>query len=157
TLLLLCGPLSAAPQLPRVPDGFKAELVLEAPDIEAPTALAVAPNGDVYFAEDPMDMSGPPTRNLDRIWLLKGGDPHKKVLFADRMWAVMGLEVAGDKLYCVHAPYVTVFTLDADGKAKERRDLFDDLGPKVAGLPSFNDHIPSGIRMGMDGWLYVSV
>ena len=27
----------------------------------------------------------------------------------------------------------------------------------IEGLPGFNDHIPSGIRMGMDGWLYVSV
>jgi hypothetical protein len=67
-------PLAAAEPLPKVPDGFKCEVVLEAPDIEAPTALCVAPNGDVYFAEDPMDMSGPPTKNLDRIWLLKGGD-----------------------------------------------------------------------------------
>ena len=50
-----------------------------------------------------------------------------------------------------------VFTLDAEGKAKERKELFSDLGPPVAGVPSFNDHIPSGIRMGMDGWLYVSI
>jgi hypothetical protein len=70
-------PPSRAPRaepLPKVPDGFKCEVVLEAPDIEAPTALCVAPNGDVYFAEDPMDTSGPPTKNLDRIWLLKGGN-----------------------------------------------------------------------------------
>src|SRR5258708_2325095 len=45
--------------LPNVPDGFKVELLLSAPEIEAPTALCVAPNGDVYFAEDPMDMRGP--------------------------------------------------------------------------------------------------
>ena len=73
--------------------GFKVELVLEAPAIEAPTALAVAPNGDVYFAEDPMDMRGPPTKNIDRSGCCKGGDPKKKILFADKMWAVMGLEV----------------------------------------------------------------
>jgi putative membrane-bound dehydrogenase-like protein len=145
------------PALPKVPDGFKAELVLQAPEIEAPTALCVAPNGDVYFAEDPMDMRGPPTKNIDKIWLLKGGDPKKKVLFAEKMWAVMGLEIVRDKLYVVHAPYVSVFTLDADGKATKREDLFSDLGPPVAGVPSFNDHIPSGIRMGMDGWLYVSI
>jgi hypothetical protein len=71
-LLALLAPLcvltlAAAEPLPKVPDGFKCEVVLEAPDIEAPTALCVAPNGDVYFAEDPMDMSGPPTKNLDRI------------------------------------------------------------------------------------------
>jgi putative heme-binding domain-containing protein len=150
-------PLRAETPLPTAPDGFKVELLLAAPEIEAPTALAVAPNGDVYFAEDPMDMSGPPTKNLDRIWLLKGGDPKKKVLFAEEMWAVMGLEVVRDRLYCVHAPHVTVFTLAPDGTAAKREELFDDLGPKVAGLPGFNDHIPSGIRMGLDGWLYVSI
>jgi putative membrane-bound dehydrogenase-like protein len=157
-LLLFAGAsVFADTPLPKAPDGFKVELVLQAPDIEAPTALAVASNGDVYFAEDPMDMSGPPTKNIDKIWLLRGGDPKKKVLFADKMWAVMGLEVVGDKLYCVHAPHVTVFTLDKDGTAAKREELFDDLGPNVAGLPGFNDHIPSGIRMGMDGWLYVSI
>ncbi len=156
-LLAFAAPLPADEPLPKAPDGFKCEVVLQAPDIEAPTALCVAPNGDVYFAEDPMDMSGPPTKNLDRIWLLKGGDPHKKILFAENMWAVMGLELVGDKLYCVNAPHVTVFTLDADGKAKDKKDLFTDLGPPMAGVPSFNDHIPSGIRYGADGWLYVSV
>jgi putative heme-binding domain-containing protein len=155
--LVLTLPAPGKQPLPKVPAGFKVELVLQAPAIEAPTALCVAPNGDVYFAEDPMDMVGPPTRNADRIWMLKGGDPKKKILIADKMWAVMGLEVVRDKLYVVHAPYVTVFTLDKKGKARTRKDLFTDLGPKVAGQPSFNDHIPSGIRMGMDGWLYVSI
>ena len=143
--------------LPKVPDGFQCEIVLKAPDIEAPTALCVASNGDVYFAEDPMDMRGPPTKNIDKIWMLKGGDPKKKILVADKMWAVMGLEIVRDKLYVVHAPHVSVFTLDAEGKPTKREELFDDLGPPVAGVPSFNDHIPSGIRMGMDGWLYVSI
>jgi putative membrane-bound dehydrogenase-like protein len=156
-LLVLSAPLSGASPLLKAPPGFRVELVLEAPAIEAPTALCVASNGDVYFAEDPMDMAGPPTKPLDKIWLLKGGDPNKKILFADKMWAVMGLEIVRDKLYVVHAPHVTVFTLDADGKAKKREELFDDLGPPVAGVPSFNDHVPSGIRMGMDGWLYVSI
>ncbi len=145
------------PPIPKVPPGFKVELVLQAPDIEAPTALAVAPNGDVYYAEDPMDMSGPPTQNIDKIWMLKGGDPKKKVLIADKMWAVMGLEIVRDTLFVVHPPHVTKIFLDKEGSATFREDLFTDLGPKVAGVPSFNDHVPSGIHMGMDGWLYVSI
>lgn len=157
-ILLFLPTVAAAQQpLPKAPPGFQVEIVLQTPDIEAPTALCVAPNGDVYYAEDPMDMRGPPTKNIDKIWMLKGGDPKKKILIADQMWAVMGLEIIGDKLYVVHAPHVTAFTLDAEGKPRERKELFDDLGPKVAGLPGFNDHIPSGIRMGMDGWLYVSI
>src|SRR3981189_3443569 len=131
-LLLFAISVSGQTPLPKAPPGFQVELVLQAPDIEAPTALCVAANGDVYFAEDPMDMSGPPTKNLDRIWLLKGGDPQRKVLFAEQMWAVMGLEIVGDKLFVVHAPHVTVFTLDAEGKAKERKELFTALGPPVA-------------------------
>lgn len=160
TLCLWLVSLSLAPaQTPllKAPPGFKVEMVLQAPDIEAPTALAVAPNGDVYYAEDPMDMRGPTTKNIDKIWLLKGGDPKKKILVADELWAVMGMELVRDKLFVVHPPYVTVFTLDAEGKVNTREDLFTDLGPKVAGLPSFNDHVCSGIRMGVDGWLYVSI
>ena len=117
-------PLAAdASPVPKVPDGFKCEIVLEAPDIEASHdgQGVFAPNGDVYFAEDSMDMSGPPTKNLDKIWMLKGGDPKKKILIADKMWAVMGLEIVRDKLYVVHAPHVTVFTLDADGKPTQAR------------------------------------
>jgi putative heme-binding domain-containing protein len=157
TLLFAVAAAPAATPVPRAPSGFRVELILEAPDIEAPTALAVASNGDVYYADDPMDMRGPPTQNLDRIWLLRGGDPKQRVVFADKMWAVMGMELVGSRLFVVHPPHVTVFTLNPDGTARDRRELFADLGPKVAGLPSFNDHVPSGIRLGMDGYLYVSI
>ena len=68
-----------------------------------------------HYAEDPMDMTGPPTQNLDKIYLLKGGDPKQKILIADKMWAVMGMELVRNKLYVVHAPHVTVFTLDSNG------------------------------------------
>src|SRR5947207_8105709 len=105
--LLLGGPVLAQEPLPKVPDGFKIELVLKAPDIEHPTALAVASNGDVYFAEDPMAMRGPSNKNIDKIWMLKGGDPAKRVLIADEMWAVMGMEVVGNKLYVVHYTYIS--------------------------------------------------
>ena len=97
--------------------------MLQAPDIEAPTALAVAANGDVYYAEDPMDMSGPPTKNIDKIWLLPGGDPKKRKLVAEQMWAVMGLEVVRDKLFVVHPPYVSVFTIVKDGTLSKSRGL----------------------------------
>jgi putative heme-binding domain-containing protein len=157
TVLFAAAVVRAQEPLPKVPDGFKIELVLQAPDIEAPTALAVAPNGDVYFAEDPMDMRGPSNKNIDKIYMLKNGDPKKRILIAEQMWAVMGMEVVGNKLYVVHYPFISVFTLDADGRATKREDLFTDVGPKSAPPGGFNDHVPSGVRMGMDGFLYVSI
>src|SRR5262245_54458381 len=108
-LVVFTLPAAAQPPLPKVPDGFKIELLLQAPDIEPPTALAVAPNGDVYFAEDPMDRRGPSNKNFDKIWMLKGGDPKKRILIAEQMWAVMGMDVVGNKLFVVHYPFISVF------------------------------------------------
>lgn len=158
-LAVICFATPAVGQdpLPKVPEGFKIELLLKAPDIEHPTALAVAPNGDLYYAEDPMDMRGPSNKNFDKIWMLKGGDPKKRVLIAEQLWAVMGMEVVGNKLFVLHYPYISAFTLGADGKATKREDLFTDCGPKSAPPGGFNDHVPSGIRLGMDGFLYVSI
>ena len=155
--VLRCSPSSPPPLPCPKPRPASKSNWSSKPAIEAPTALCVAPNGDVYFAEDPMDMSGPPTKNLDHIWLLKGGDPQKKILFADKMWAVMGLEIVGDKLYCRQRPACHRLHARRRRQGQDRKDLFTDLGPPMAGVPSFNDHIPSGIRMGMDGWLYVSI
>jgi putative heme-binding domain-containing protein len=150
-------PGAASVPMPRVPDGFQVELILQTPDVEAPTALCVAPNGDVYYAEDPMDMGGPATENRDRVWQLKGGDPARKVLVADGLGPVMGLEVVRDKLYVVHAPHLSVFKLDTEGRPEGVEELFSDLGPPQPAAYGMNDHAPSGIRMGMDGRLYVSI
>ncbi|HTF87794.1 MAG TPA: HEAT repeat domain-containing protein, partial [Planctomycetota bacterium] len=46
---------------------------------------------------------------------------------------------------------------DGDGVAEERKELLTDLGPVAPGHPGgFNDHIVSGLRYGMDGYLYVA-
>ena len=43
------------------------------------------------------------------------------------------------------------------GRRDERTELFKDLGVP-AGFPNdFNDHIVSGLKIGMDGYLYISV
>ena len=58
-------------------------------------------------------------------------------------------------LYVVHAPLLTAFRdTNGDGVADGREDLVTGLGPVPEGLVH---HVPSGVRMGIDGWLYVSV
>lgn len=151
--------IAAVTPLPvlKAPSGFKVELVLQAPEIDAPSALAVAASGDVYIGENLLAMVGPRRQQPGRIWLLPGGDASKKVLVADRLNPVCGMELVLDKLFVVHAPVVTAFELKHDGTVKQRIDLFDDCGPALENGTPFTDHIPGGIRMGMDGWLYVSI
>ena len=135
--------------------GWKIELVAQAPDILFPTAIVTAPDGTIYLGQDPMDMPGPATTPADSVVSIKDG---RITVFAKDLWAVMGLEWVDDTLYVVHAPYLSAFRdTDHDGKADERIDLVTGLGPKVPAFNGINDHIASGIRLGIDGFLYISV
>ncbi|WZO97454.1 HEAT repeat domain-containing protein [Isosphaeraceae bacterium EP7] len=141
--------------LPAVAEGWKIELIEQAPQILYPTAVVAAPDGTVYLGQDPMDMPGPPTQPIDSVVAIKGG---KVRLFADGLWSVMGLEWLDNTLYVVHAPFLSAFKdTDGDGKADQRIDLVKGLGPRLPGFSGINDHVASGIRLGIDGYLYIAV
>ena len=100
-------------------------------------------------------MPGPPTEPIDSVVAIKDG---KVTVFADKLWAVMGLEWVDGTLYVVHAPFLSAFRdTDGDGKADQRVDLITGLGPKLPGFSGINDHVASGVRLGMDGFLYIAV
>jgi putative heme-binding domain-containing protein len=140
---------------PAVANGWSIEQVAQAPQILYPTAIVAAPDGTLYLGSDPMDMPGPPTAPIDRVLAIRGG---KVTTFADELWSVMGLEWIDGTLYVVHAPFLSAFRdTDGDGKADTRVDLMTGLGPELPGFNGINDHIASGIRLGMDGFLYIAV
>ncbi|WP_406700748.1 HEAT repeat domain-containing protein [Singulisphaera sp. Ch08] len=141
--------------LPKTAEGWKIELTAQAPNILFPTAIVTATDGTLYIGQDPMDMPGPPTQPIDSVVSFKDG---KVKVFAEKLWSVMGLEWFQNTLYVVHAPYLSAFRdTDGDGKADSRVDLMTGLGPKLPGFNGINDHVPSGIRLGMDGYLYIAI
>jgi HEAT repeat protein/glucose/arabinose dehydrogenase len=141
--------------LPAVAPGWSIELVAQPPDVLYPTAIVAAPDGTLYIGSDPMDMTGPPTEPIDRVLAIKDG---KSTVFAEKLWCVMGLEWADGTLFVVHAPFLSALRdTDGDGKADQRVDLMTGLGPKRPGANGLNDHVASGIRLGMDGFLYIAV
>lgn len=156
-LWLTLAPGSAAlAALPKVPDGFKIRLVAAVPAVQFPCQVATAPDGSLFVAEDPMDQIGPADKPIDRIVLFREGQ--EPVVFAENLNAVFGMVWHRGALYVMHMPHLTVFRDDdGDGKADSRVDLFDDLGVP-AGMPNMlNDHIVSGLQIGIDGFLYISV
>jgi putative heme-binding domain-containing protein len=141
--------------LPAVAAGWSVELVEEAPRILYPTAIVAAPDGALYLGSDPMDMPGPPTAPIDRVVAIRDG---RITTFADKLWSVMGLEWSDGTLYVVQAPFLSAFRdCDGDGKSDERIDLMTGLGPQLPGFNGLNDHIATGLRLGMDGYLYIAV
>jgi putative membrane-bound dehydrogenase-like protein len=158
-LLFACC-FAAAGSAQKAPPSFRTELLLAAPEIEHPSCVTCDDDGNLFVAEDPMDMRGPATKEFDRIVLVKFGPDGKilrRTVFASGLSATFGMQWEGGWLYVMHAPhYSRLRDGDSDGVAEIREDLADGFGPK-AGVYGFNDHIVSGIRLGMDGWMYVSV
>jgi glucose/arabinose dehydrogenase len=100
-----------------------------------------------------MDQVGPSNQPIDRILLFREGK--EPVVFADKLNAVFGMAWYDGALYVMNMPRLTVLRdTDGDGKANKRLDLFTDIGPRPTGL---NDHIPSGLQFGIDGYLYISI
>jgi putative membrane-bound dehydrogenase-like protein len=147
--------------LPVVKDGFAIDLIAEAPEILWPSSNACLPDGSLCVGEDRMDMPGPTNVPLDRVIRLKWkeGGGYEKTVFADKLFAVMGMAEVDGALYVMNMPHLTrLEDADGDGVAEKRTEVLSDLGPPAPGFPGgFNDHIVSGIRLGMDGYLYVAV
>ncbi|MDG3006812.1 PVC-type heme-binding CxxCH protein [Paludisphaera mucosa] len=159
TLALLLGLALAAPargDLPKVPDGFKIRLVAAVPAVSYPCQLATAPDGSLFVGEDPMDQVGPADKPIDRVLVFRPGkDP---VVFAEGLNAVFGMLWHDGSLYVMNMPNLTILRdTDGDGKADVRKELFTDMGVGPGFPNMLNDHIVSGIQVGMDGYLYISV
>lgn len=133
---------------------WKVEVLAEKPAIHHPSVVYPAPDGRIFLAEDPMDMKGSSKDPADRILVIH---PDGKItVFADHLYAVFGMQYIDGKLYVHHTPKLSVFT-DKDGVGVDRVDLIesDNPAPNLDGH-GFNDHIPSNIRLAMDGYLYMT-
>ena len=141
--------------LPVPAEDWSIELVAQAPEILFPTAIVAAPDGTVYLGSDPMDMPGPPPHRSIASWRSRRARPRCSPTSSGASWGWNG---STSTLYVVHAPFLSAFRdTDGDGKADERVDLITGLGPKLPGFNGLNDHIAAGIRLGMDGFLYIAV
>src|SRR5262249_35964511 len=120
-----------------------------------PAPARAPPARTTSGARAPRTSRGPPPEPIASIVALKDG---KVSVFADRLRAVMGLEWVDGSLYLVHPPFLSALRdTDGDGKADARTDLITGLGPDQPAFNGINDHVASGLRLGMDGYLYLSV
>jgi putative membrane-bound dehydrogenase-like protein len=145
---------SVAQSLPKPPPDWQIELVAQAPAIKHPSVVCCAPDGRVFVAEDPMDISLPKADLAEGRILCLHPDGGRTV-FAERLYAVFGMQFLDGKLYVVHSPKLSVFT-DEQGRSGERIDLIESLNPNPWAL-DWNDHVPANFRLAMDGYLYVAV
>lgn len=78
----------------------------------------------------------------------------RTTVFADKLYAVFGLQYLEGKLYVLHNPKFSAFD-DDNGVGRNRRELIEQTLPEPSAL-NWNDHIPANFRLGMDGYFYVA-
>ena len=153
------APAAASPRVPKVADGFNLTCFVKATDIHSPCSIAVTPDGKLFVGEDEYNTGPDRKMGLSHIKLCVDtdgdGKADKITTFADQINSPQGMCFSRDTLYVTHAPFLTALRdTDGDGVADVREDLITGLGPVPEALVH---HIPSGVHLGIDGWLYISI
>src|SRR5438477_10086878 len=103
SLALAAVALTALAEAPTPPPDWKIELVAQAPVLRHPSVVCATPDGRVFVAEDPMDISTPHADVREgRILCFRSDGSH--TVFADHLHAVFGMQYLEGKLYVLHNP-----------------------------------------------------
>jgi putative membrane-bound dehydrogenase-like protein len=143
----------------KAPPGFKVSLFAAPPKVGYPVAISVAPDGAAYVAVDEQGSLGR-TPGGGRVVRCVDEDSDGKAdqvnVFA-KMEHPRGVIAQDGKVWVLHPPFLSVF-LDEDGDGtSDRQEVL------VSGLTTSQiderggDHTTNGIRMGVDGWIYIAV
>ena len=121
--------------------------------------LSVARDGAVYVAVDEQGSLGrtPGGGRIVRCVDDDGDGKADRVNVFAKMEHPRGVIAQDGKVWVLHPPFLSVF-LDEDGDGtSDRQDVL------VSGLTTSlidergGDHTTNGIRMGLDGWIYIAV
>ena len=143
-----------------LPEGFVIREFGGPPQLEYPTAVSAAANGDVYVSSDKngslghVDAYGKIVRARDTN---NDGKADEFVDFVPDVDSPRGGHITGGTFYLIHPPYLSSFRdTNGDGVADEKKQLVKGFGWGIE-HPRGADHTTNGVRMGIDGWLYVAV
>ncbi len=139
---------------PAVPPGWTVEVVARAPDLKHPSVVCCAPDGRVFVAEDPMDISAK-SADLALGRILCFHPDGRKTVFAEKLHAVFGMQYLEGKLFVLHNPRFAALG-DGGDAASGTFDLIESTNPNPWAL-DWNDHVPANFRLAMDGYFYMAV
>ncbi len=155
------NPLSEEEILKRItyPPEFEATVFASPPQLSYPIFLSAAPDGTLFVGCDEngsLDQKG----DRGRVVMLQDtqgtGRADKITTFA-RMDSPRGVAWDGSTrtLYVMHPPFLTAYhDDDGTGVAHRQEDLITGLGFPLSARGA--DHTINGIRLGIDGWIYIA-
>ena len=141
----------------QVPNEFVATLFAKAPAVNYPVAISAEPSGAIFVASDEQGSLGT-DKNGGKILRCEDKDGDgvmDTVTTFCRVDHVRGVVNRGGAVWVCHPPYITVFNDDnGDGIADRQKQLVSGLTTDLVNTRG-GDHSTNGIRMGIDGWIYI--
>ena len=116
----------ARAEAPRPRPGWRISMVAGAPVVRHPSVVTCAPDGRVFVAEDPMDISRPAHAAEGRVLCLHPDG--RWTVFAEGLHAVFGMQYLEGRLYVLHNPRFSAFR-DDHGVGRDREELVDQTNP----------------------------
>ena len=141
----------------QVPNEFDATLFAKSPEVNYPVAISAGLDGVIYVASDEQGSLG---TNKDGGKIVRcvdkdGDGVMDSVTTFCRVDHVRGVVNRGDSVWVCHPPFLSVFhDDDGDGVADRKQQLVSGLTTELVNTRG-GDHTTNGIRMGIDGWLYI--
>ncbi len=142
----------------KVPAGFEASVFAAPPDVRYPTCLAATPSGEVFVGIDEngsLDAKGDRGRVVRCVDTDGDGSADKFNVFAS-MDSPRGLIWDAGTLFVLHPPSLTAYRdTDGDGVADKSEELVSGIGFDLKHRGA--DHTTNGIRLAIDGFIYIAV
>ncbi len=158
-ILTSTGGMPASISDVKVPDGFCATLFGRPPLVNYPVCLTAAATGEVFVGVDEQGSLGTEAgrgRVIRCIDTDGDGEADRINEFA-KMDHPRGLIYDNGSLWVLHPPYLSVFhDRDGDGTADDSEVLIEGISTDEVERRGA-DHTTNGIRMGIDGWIYIAV
>jgi putative membrane-bound dehydrogenase-like protein len=142
----------------KVPDGFDATLFAAPPKVGYPVALAATPAGELFVAVDEQGSIGrtPGGGKVLRCVDTDGDGKVDEVTVFAKMDHPRGLIYQDGSLWVLHPPFLSVYHDGGKGVADRSEVLVTGLTSDMIDRRG-GDHTTNGIRMGLDGWIYIAV
>jgi len=143
----------------KAPKGFRVTLFANPPEVNYPVCLTAASTGELFVGIDEQGSLG---KEKGRGRVVRCIDPDgdgkaDQVNTFAKMDHPRGLIYDQGKLWVLHPPLLTLFEdTNGDGVSDKEKVLIEGISTDYVNKRGA-DHTTNGIRMGIDGWIYIAV
>ena len=143
----------------QAPDGIDVRMFASPPDVNYPVCLTAAATGEVFIGVDEQGSLG---KESGRGKVLRcidtdGDGTADQINEFAKMDHPRGLIYDNGALWVLHPPFLSVYhDTDGDGVADTIEVLIEGISTAEVNKRGA-DHTTNGIRMGIDGWIYIAV